>query len=96
MIFFYNCWYNILWLEKYQFQPDSLLILLLLYTNYYWDARALAWILPPFLLYMLKRSGNAVANKLAKLAKYSHNPQIWNDDIPFDVQHLVLADKSFC
>ena len=33
----------------------------------------------------VKRSGNAVADKLAKLAKYSHS-QVWYDHIPYDVQ----------
>ena len=42
----------------------------------------------------VKRSGNAVADKLAKLAKYSHS-QVWYDDIPYDVKQLVLVDKSF-
>ena len=43
----------------------------------------------------VKRSGNAVADKLAKLAKYSHS-KVWYDDIPYDVKQLVLVDKSFC
>jgi len=40
------------------------------------------------------KSGNAVADKLAKLAKYSPN-QVWYDDIPYDVKQLVLVDKGF-
>ena len=38
--------------------------------------------------------GNAVADKLAKLSKYSHS-QVWYDDISYDVQQLVLVDNSF-
>ena len=49
----------------------------------------------PFLSFMsVKRSGFAVADKLAKLAKYSHS-QVWHDDIPYDVKQLALVDKSF-
>ena len=43
----------------------------------------------------VKRQGNAVANKLAKAAKFSSCPRFQLDDIPSDVQRLVLADKRF-
>ena len=48
----------------------------------------------------VKRSGNAVADKLAKLAaKYSHS-QVWYDDIPYDVNRagstiLGALDENF-
>ena len=41
----------------------------------------------------VKQTGNTIADKLAKLAKQFQCPQIWYDDIPGDVQHLVLADR---
>ena len=41
----------------------------------------------------VNRTGNTVANKLAKLAKQFQCLQIWYDDIPSNVQHLVLADR---
>lgn len=59
------------------------------------DVRALALNFATVSFIHVRRSGNAVADKLAKLAKYSHSPQIWYDDVPYDIQHLVLADKSF-
>ena len=43
----------------------------------------------------VKRQGNAMADKLAKAAKFSPCPHFWLDDIPSDVQRLVLADKRF-
>lgn len=59
------------------------------------DARALALNFASVSFIHVRRSGNAVADKLAKLAKYSHSPQIWYDDVPYDSQHPALADKSF-
>ena len=59
------------------------------------DARTLALCFNSFSFIHVKRSGNAVADKLAKLAKYSHS-KVWYDDIPHDVKKLVLVDKSFC
>nr|POE51404.1 hypothetical protein CFP56_41771 [Quercus suber] len=44
----------------------------------------------------VRLKGNAVADKLAKLAKYSPCPRYWSDDIPCDVQNLVVADRHFC
>ena len=59
------------------------------------DARTLALCFNSFSFIHVKRSGNAVADKLAKLGKYSHS-KVWYDDIPYDVKQLVLVDKSFC
>ena len=36
-----------------------------------------------------------MANKLAKLAKYLVVPQVWLEDIPSDVDSLVLIESSF-
>ena len=58
------------------------------------DARTLALCFDTFSFMHVKRSGNAVADKLAKLAKYSHS-QVWYDDIPYDVKQLALVDISF-
>ena len=41
----------------------------------------------------VKRKGNCVADKLAKLARGSHLPQIWLEDIHSDATNLVLFDK---
>ena len=43
----------------------------------------------------VRRKGNAVADKLVKLAKYLVVPQVWLEDIPSDVDSLVLIDSSF-
>ena len=59
------------------------------------DARTLALCFNSFSFIHVKRSGNAVADKLAKLAKNSHS-KVWYDDTPYDVKQLVLVDKSFC
>ena len=42
-----------------------------------------------------KRSGNVVADKLAKLAKYVIEPQIWLEDIYSDATNLVTLDRNF-
>ena len=60
------------------------------------DARALTLNFVSFCFSHVKRQGNAVADKLAKLAKYSHCPSYWSDGIPCDVQSLVVSDRSFC
>ena len=59
------------------------------------DVRTLALFFNSFSFIHVKRSGNVVADKLAKLAKYSYS-KVWYDDIPYDVKQLVLVDKSFC
>ena len=41
------------------------------------------------------RKGNAVADKLAKLTKYLDVPKVWLEDIPSDVNSLVVIDSSF-
>ena len=42
-----------------------------------------------------KRSGNAVADKLAHLAKFSSDSQIWIEDIHCNAKNLVIIDRSF-
>ena len=41
----------------------------------------------------VKRQGNAVADKLAKASKTIPCPQFWSNDIPSDVQQLVIHDS---
>ena len=36
-----------------------------------------------------------MADKLAKLAKNFDAPQVWLEDIPIEVDSLVLIDSSF-
>ena len=43
----------------------------------------------------IKRSGNAIADKLAHLAKFSSDPQIWIEDIHCNAKNLVIIDRSF-
>ena len=43
----------------------------------------------------VNRCCNAVANKLAKLAKYSLDPQIWLEDIHRNATNLVIIDRNF-
>ena len=43
----------------------------------------------------IRGKGNAMANKLAKLTKYLVVPQVWLEDIPSDVDSLVLIESSF-
>ena len=40
------------------------------------------------------RKGNAVADKLAKLAKHLNVPKVWLDNIPSDVNSLVVIDSN--
>ena len=60
------------------------------------DVRALALNFVSSCFTHVKRQGNAVADKLAKLTKYSPCPHYWTDGIPCDVQNLVAVDRSFC
>nr|XP_023896666.1 uncharacterized protein LOC112008569 [Quercus suber]POE55647.1 hypothetical protein CFP56_44752 [Quercus suber] len=60
------------------------------------DIRALALNFASCVFSYVKRQGNAVVDKLAKLAKYSPCPSYWSDGIPCDVQNLVVTDRSFC
>ena len=41
----------------------------------------------------VKRSGNTIAAKLAKLAKKISTPQIWRDDLHFQANSFVILDK---
>nr|POE75016.1 isoform 5 of dol-p-man:man(7)glcnac(2)-pp-dol alpha-1,6-mannosyltransferase [Quercus suber] len=43
----------------------------------------------------VKRSGNVVTDKLAKLAKHVIEPQIWLEDIHSDATNIVTLDKKF-
>lgn len=43
----------------------------------------------------VRRKGNAVFNKLAKLAKHLDVPKVWLEDIPSDVNSLVVIDSNF-
>ena len=36
-----------------------------------------------------------MADKLAKVAKFCFVPKIWKEDIPSDVNSLVLLDSNF-
>ena len=40
----------------------------------------------------VKRQGNVVVDKLAKAAKNIRCPHVWSDDIPTDVQQLIIHD----
>ena len=42
----------------------------------------------------VQRKSNYVADKLAKLAKFCVVPKIWKEDIPDDVNSLVLLDSN--
>ena len=42
----------------------------------------------------VRRKGNAVADKLAKLAKHLDVPKVWLVNIPSDVNSLVVIDSS--
>ena len=41
----------------------------------------------------VKRSGNTVADKLAKLAKKISTPQIWREDSHWEANSFVILDK---
>ena len=61
------------------------------------DSRQLAASLRAFFTFShVKRKGNSVADKLAKLARESPFPRIWFNDIHSDATNLVLLDRSFC
>ena len=49
------------------------------------DARTLTSNFVSFCFSHVRRQGNAVADKLAKLAKYSPCPRYWSDDIPLQI-----------
>ena len=49
------------------------------------NARALTLNFVSFCFSHVKRQGNAVADKLAKLAKHSPCPRYWSDDIPLQI-----------
>ena len=41
----------------------------------------------------VRRNGNRVVDKLAKLAKYLYEPQVWIEDIHGDVTDYVTLDR---
>lgn len=59
------------------------------------DAGSLAATLRSLQFSHIKRKGNMVADKLAKLAKTLYEPTIWFEDIHRDVAPLVLTEV-FC
>ena len=58
------------------------------------DARSIASSLRYHSFRHVKRSGNYVADKLAKLAKHCNSTQIWMEDIHREAHNLVLLDQS--
>ena len=58
------------------------------------DVKALALNFVSASFIHVKRQGNAVADKLAKAAKTIPCPHVWSNDIPSDVQQLVIHDCS--
>ena len=59
------------------------------------DSRRLATRLRSVSFSHVRRKGNTVADKLAKLAKFLYEPQIWLEDIHSDVTNFVILDRSF-
>lgn len=59
------------------------------------DSSILASQLSHCLFSHVRRKGNAVFNKLAKLAKHLDVPKVWLEDIPSDVNSLVVIDSNF-
>ena len=60
------------------------------------DSQQLVASFRAFAFSYVKRKGNGVADKLAKLVRESHFPRIWLEDIHSDATNLVLFDRSFC
>ena len=58
------------------------------------DTRSIASSLRYHSFSHVKRSGNCVVDKLAKLAKYCNGTQIWMEDVHREAHHLVLFDQS--
>ena len=59
------------------------------------DSRRLATRLRSVSFSHVRRKGNKVTDKLAKLAKFLYEPQIWLEDIHSDVTNFVILDRSF-
>ncbi|XP_023879273.1 uncharacterized protein LOC111991715 [Quercus suber] len=57
------------------------------------DVKALALNFVSATIIHVKRQGNAVADKLAKAAKTLPCPHVWSNDIPSEVQQLVIHDS---
>ncbi|XP_050252029.1 uncharacterized protein LOC126698687 [Quercus robur] len=57
------------------------------------DVKALALNFVSATFIHVKRQGNAVADRLAKAAKNIPCPHVWSNDIPSDVQQLVIHDS---
>nr|POE59978.1 hypothetical protein CFP56_03573 [Quercus suber] len=60
------------------------------------DSRHLASSFQAVTFSHVKRNGNNVADKLAKLARQCHVPRMWVEDIHSDASNFVLMDRSFC
>ena len=58
------------------------------------DSRWLATSLRSVSFSHVRRNGNRVADKLAKLTKFLYEPQIWIEDIHRDVTDYVTLDRS--
>ena len=58
------------------------------------DSRWLATSLRRVSFSHVRRNGNRVADKLAKLTKFLYEPQIWIEDIHRDVTDYVTLDRS--
>ena len=56
---------------------------------------SLAATLRSFSFSHIKRKGNMVADKLAKLAKLLYEPKIWLEDIHSDAAIFVISDRNF-
>ena len=56
------------------------------------EVRKLALNFVSVLFVHVKRQGNVVADKLAKASKTIPCPHVWSNDIPSDVQQLVILD----
>ena len=59
------------------------------------EVRKLALNFVSVLFVHVKRQGNVVADKLAKASKTIPCPHVWSNDIPSDVQQLVILDSTF-
>ena len=59
------------------------------------EARALSGKLRTTSFSHTRRKGNNVADKLAKLAKNLHEPQVWMEDIHSNAMQFVILDRGF-
>ncbi|XP_030933785.1 uncharacterized protein LOC115959503 [Quercus lobata] len=59
------------------------------------DVKLLASYFSCFLFSHTRRQGNGVAHALARRAINSPNQNVWMDNMPLDILHVVLADIAF-